>query len=677
VTLGAGATFTGSALTFNGTVDSNGTAAAALTANASGTTLFNGAVGANGRLGALSTDDSGNTVVRGNISAASVNFADAVSFEGTGNLTVDTTGNQVFSKALQLATGLTLNSSGGGLSLQQGATGAGRSLTLIASPANGQGVVMVGGDLGSGTARLQSLQVNAHDVTVKNIFATDDIAIAISAEPGTATGGTNASLQITGDTLDSQNGAIILGSGAFGGGGAKTGAPLRASIFKTSGDLTLVGKTVVIEPYERLAVRNGNLVIFADESITLSSTAAANALALISPLIQIRSRTPQPVATGSGIVGLDLGTDLVAGRVLFYRGGSAGAPARADLASFTSTLATAQGNLLANSPETIVILGGSSAVFIADLAVQRSIFRPVVAGLTYLDLATAPGLAGLASIPPDRFGDSDDNPVFSVVAGGQVRGSVSQAYVPSVPKENQPVAPAEAALEPAVREQLAALGIYARALMASEQEARGRKAGLFVVVPDRAHPLDEDYKVVDARVEEGSVREVLRLAAESKLIGDGTRGLSEVADALAASYEAFVAETGAEDAISYRNWLQAHPERNATVVLDFAKSVNAMFRQVSLLGLTRKEIDVSKAYIYGSILLPRLNAEVDFMRTLIENAPPGSRLSLDSEKSPTSLSPGVQKTPEVDSSRSLIGRTWHGLGSSIMGVWRLPFSKKP
>lgn len=178
-----------------------------------------------------------------------------------------------------------------------------------------------------------------------------------------------------------------------------------------------------------------------------------------------------------------------------------------------------------------------------------------------------------------------------------------------------------------------------RALMRWEQQSRGRRAGTFVVVPERSRPFESDYEVVDARVEGASVREVPRLAAETGLVGDQTGELSSVADALAEIYELFYEETRSEDGLRFRAWLKDRKGTAAFRVAHFFEMLQATLRQIEILGLTRHELEVSKSQIYGSILRPRLDADADFLRIVVEG-------TLENESMKPTVIPAAVNDPE-------------------------------
>ncbi|MFO1448481.1 MAG: filamentous hemagglutinin N-terminal domain-containing protein [Opitutaceae bacterium] len=618
VLLGGKTEVVGSAVTFQNTLDSAPSVTGSLQVTSPGTVSFLAPVGQLRRIGTLSTDAGGATSVRANVTATSLDFADDVTFEGAPALVAATTGDQRYARTLTLGSDLSLTSTTGNITLGLGAQGGGRSLTGSA----GNGLISAVGDLGGVAARLKTVQLSGRDLLVNNVWTTDTLALEIGKGTGSGAAA-NPYLEIRGSVLDSETGSVVLGSGALTPADAsddKTTPPLRSSIFKANtGDLLIAGTNVTLQPFERLAVRDGNLVIFADQVMTLSNTAASQTLALIAPQIRLRSRAPAPALFGDSQED-DRGMDLVAGRVLFFRGGALDAPTRADLGKLD--LGKSQGTLLVNSPEVITLIAGQGqtpqTVLVADLAEERSVLRPLVANLVYLDLTAASGVGNVTAIPPSRFGSERESPLFAVTANGQLRASLEQVYVPVAPRQEQAMEPAEADLAPALREQLQALGIYSRALMRYEEQARSRRAGTFVVVPNRIRPFESDYEVVDARVEGASVREVLRLAAETGLVGEQTAELSSVADALATAYDAFFKESQSEDGRTFRSWLEKRRDTESRAVLTFVRSLKATLVQIERLGLTRHELEVSKSQIYGNLLRPRLNADADFLRLLVE-----------------------------------------------------------
>jgi hypothetical protein len=503
-----------------------------------------------------------------------------------------------------------------------------------------------------------------------DVWTQGDIALAI----GTGTEGENDFLQFTAPGgverhtfVDSAEGEIILGSGATTGTTEKTDAPGRSSIFKSNdGDLYLFARKITVQPFERLVVRNGSLIAIADgtaaeDGITLSNTAASNYLVLVSSAprptdasdpttrgIRLRSRGPARAESSDGSQSQDdQGTDLIAGAVYFFnpvvaQGSSstssipvptreAYAPAPATEAFFDYALNT--GNILsALGPLTIGILpddaGVTHNVYVADLVLTNR-FRPVLGGLIYLDLSTAPGFGTGPFIPTDALlGLTDVLPMRTLLSLNAAPRTVLQsAFTPNVPREDTETAPPEVDLAPAVREQLQALGIYARSLRLEERLSRERRMGLFTTVPERERPRESDYEVADARVENRAVREVLRLATATGLIGDDQSKLDEVARSLADTYAAFTEVATATEAADFRAWLEASTEPDAVLVLKYVKTLHETLQRIEVLGLTRQELASSKAQIYGSILRARLNVEPEFFRALVEDAPAPARVS--------------------------------------------------
>ncbi len=697
VLLGASATMTASALTFNNTLNTGSglitlsalpagesihavSTDSDLTANVTGATIFKAAVGQTGRLGNVTVTGTGTAStaeIHANFSSDSLIINNPLTLESASGLTIDTTGAQVYASTVTTqGTDLTFNSaldavfsttatSPDGISFAQGLSASGRTVTITAPTAT----IRAGGNLGTSDARLSSLTATGRYMVVGgDIWADGDIALAI----GTHTDAGNDFLQFTSPDgsarstfVNSATGEIRLGSGAVAGTAEKTGAPVRSSIFKSNdGDLYLFAHKVTVEPFERLVVRNGSLVAIADGTdsgdwITLSNTAASNYLVLVSstpdgtPGIRLQSRGPANIDPASGSPTPDQGTDLVAGAVFFFNthhndasGGpfptrEAYAPVAATAPTATATFDYQQhtGNIVnAFGPATISILPDSAGVvhnvYVADMVLTNR-FRPVLGNLIYLDLSTAPGFSpglhidGLGPfIDPavDILGlTASQVPLTTLVSLNAAPRTVLQStFTPNVPHGEAETAPPEVDLAAAVREQLQALGIYARPLRPEEKVSRERRMGLFVTVPEREIPRDSEYEVADARVENRAVREVLRLASAAGLIGGDRRKLDEIAGALASSYEAFTAESANTEASYFRVWLQASSRPDAAQVLKYVKTLAETLRRIELLGLTGKELASSKAQIYGSILRARLNADPEFFRALVEGAPPAA-----------------------------------------------------
>lgn len=653
VTLGAEVVLTSAgngAITFAATVDG----AQALRVNTGGTTTFGGAVGSATPLASLTTDSPGEVVINGGA--------------------ISTTGAQAYLDPLRLGANTTLVASAGDLTF--GAEVSAKDLELVARAPTG--VLTAVANLGSEEAPLGSLLAYGKSLVIGgDIWAKKDIRLAIGVGVGTAAGGELShdylrfnSAEETGsrDTrINSESGDIILGSGAVPDSSVKTEAPLRSSIFKNNpGDLLLFGRNVTVQPNERMAVSHGSLVAIADGTgsgegtITLSSTAVANYLVLVSsatpsvtePGIRFRSRGPADVDLGRRNPagqdhGTDLGADLVAGAVLIFDATMSDVAAVPTRSSFKPASVpgpttdpalfdywTYSGNIPTNLGLAAVAVlpdeqGSLHNVFVADLLTKRS-YRPYVPFLVYLDLSTAAGFGEyrdqFIDFDADTFGLTDVNPIRTLVStGAQVRNAVEQTFTPTAPRDDVASAPIEADLAMAIREQLQALGIYARPLTEAERRSRERRSGLFVTVPPQEHPREADYEVADARVEDRAVRDVLRAASEAGLIGAGQERLAEVAQALAATFEVFAPDHPTAGGGEFRAWLEARDDTDAGRVLEFARVLQAALQRIELLGLTAQELEGSRAQIYGSVLAARLNAEPEFLRALVESLPPVDR----------------------------------------------------
>ncbi len=192
VTLGASSTLDGSAVTFDATVDSDGTARS-LTVNSSGATTFTGDVGGTNRLSNLTTDSAGTSVIA------------ATNVQTVSNLTINDT------LTLSAAGAQLLDSQGGTLKIAGAATKATGDLTLT-----GGSAINLDGDV----------TTTAGALTIQDAFNA----------AGDLTAGTNVTLS---------------GAGTLDGGGnqridAQAGTLLASgALAKATGNLTLAGGTAV------------------------------------------------------------------------------------------------------------------------------------------------------------------------------------------------------------------------------------------------------------------------------------------------------------------------------------------------------------------------------------------------------------------------------------------------
>ena len=81
------------------------------------------------------------------------------------------------------------------------------------------------------------------------------------------------------------------------------------------------------------------------------------------------------------------------------------------------------------------------------------------------------------------------------------------------------------------------------------------------------------------------------------------------------------------EAKDFRAWLEKSDNPDAQRVLAYVKILHETLKGIELLGLTRQELASSKAQIYGSILRARLNAEPEFLRSLVEDTAAPTQVS--------------------------------------------------
>ncbi|HWA26284.1 MAG TPA: hypothetical protein VG734_11525 [Lacunisphaera sp.] len=668
-----------------------------LTTNVQTATIFASTIGSlapiddivlnNSTLAATAPNDT--ISFRGNLNATSLTAYSPVTFEASA-ATIATSALQDYKSSVTLARDVTFSTSyNGTTATAEGITfrdaitrtGSDRILTVNAPDAT----ILTDGDIGAESARFASVSMNGRNINIggANMWVTGDIRLGIGTRTGDLTTANDRlsfnridpATTARHTRLDSASGEIVLGSGAVSG-SAKTGAPARASVFKSgdASDLYLFARKVTIQPFERLAVRDGSLIVIADgvgaeDGISIGSAAASRYLVLASSVpstaggvansirLQAREASTNLVnAEGTGLIS-DTGTELIAGKIVFFGAGSqlpnSNIPTRSKFTPDSGTRSSdstvfnyvdsytdgdpGNGNLMeGRASDVITVLRPEQSaleVRIADLATSNS-SRTAMSGIQYLDLTQAnvsPALTQDGFVPASLFGPIVTLPVAGTAQrtvptfDASPRDNLPTVTTPTVPREELAATPTETDLAAAVREQLQALGIYARGLTEEEKAARrGRIVATFVTVPARVRPVESDYQVVEARVEDRAVREVIQNALDTGLIGEGQTKLEEVAKALGDTYKSFVeanpvGEKSADVLVGeYRDWLLHSQGSEAQTVISYMKALRATLKKIELLGLTKQELEGSKAQIYGSVLRARLNVEPEFLRKLVE-----------------------------------------------------------
>lgn len=226
--LGADTILTGADVTFDETVDSDGTARA-LTINASGATLLSGPVGASSILASLITDAAGSTRLDGG--------------------TVDTTGNQIYGDVLIIGadTVLTVGGNLGFGSTVDDADGTADDADLVAMVS---GTTSLGGEIGginpvtlfdltTGgplTVGFNVTAVNNIDILVDQLPGTDNVSVsanvAVTSNAGSVEGTAESILMNPGSSITADGAVTLSGTN---GTGNLTGVRLRgASITSNS-----------------------------------------------------------------------------------------------------------------------------------------------------------------------------------------------------------------------------------------------------------------------------------------------------------------------------------------------------------------------------------------------------------------------------------------------------------
>lgn len=223
----------------------------------------------------------------------------------------------------------------------------------------------------------------------------------------------------------------------------------------------------------------------------------------------------------------------------------------------------------------------------------------VVAGLGALDLGPFSTSETYANAFDPRFIDTTS------VA------EVSTFLASGVPTQSVAVVP-EAAISQALREQMVQLGIYARPR--TEEEIRSALLGVSVyeqVVPPGA-PANH-YEVADSRLSASAVKAAL--STYQALFNPPARA-SEIQDAMRESFRGYLAQGIAGDAAGFRAYLDSARDERTAAARMAVQQMGTLFSQIERLGLTSKEIDISKSVLVRPWLIPGLSGST--LRRVIE-----------------------------------------------------------
>jgi hypothetical protein len=216
-------------------------------------------------------------------------------------------------------------------------------------------------------------------------------------------------------------------------------------------------------------------------------------------------------------------------------------------------------------------------------------------------------------------------------------------------------------LSPGLKNKLAQLGIYARSVLPEETaELRGRGNTIYRQ-PVEGKPVMEnlEYEVVVNRV---TLQEVLRIAGiYEEIVGENLEQLGPVTEVLNRAAQKYSFNAGGNDAMAFGNWLDvaAGGDTDAGTGLEILKRLKRIYVEVETLGLTAKEVEISKDAIAAKFAPPAFTAE-DF-KNLIKSmqAAPLKNRALEIAANPTPMpeapagglpQPGLQlQMPAFDS----------------------------
>jgi hypothetical protein len=223
-------------------------------------------------------------------------------------------------------------------------------------------------------------------------------------------------------------------------------------------------------------------------------------------------------------------------------------------------------------------------------------------------------------INPNAMGSISSGAIAVPTATSRV--NVSELLSGLVPQQSVHISQ-EAALSQALREQMVQLGIYARPPTTEESHAKllGPVVYQQIITEEGADP--DKYEVADARLSEGAVKEALRIYTQLFFApaaqGGQTSRAQEIQQAISEAYRQYAATGGTADATGFLAYLErADADAVSTTAIGYVRQIGALFHEVGQLGLTDKEVDISKTVLLRPLRVPGLPARE--LRQVIEQA---------------------------------------------------------
>ncbi len=670
VMVGANATFTTMAngtVQFGGSLDSGSAAARDITVDSgAGSIMLMGATGGTNALGAMALNSTGTTMIANTVRAGSL-ATNAGGTTAVNTSAVTTTGTQSYGDAVSLGAAATLSTTNSdvmfGASLDSDSA-ASRDLTV----STGAGDIMVMGAAG-GTHALGTMALSSAGVTHLNgsvqaaALATDaggstqlngnvttsltqdfnddvrvdsNLATTASNNPitfaglvdsqagevndftvnagaadvhfdnkvGSTTGGALGDFAVTGDNVVLQDvttqgnqtynaaNLLFLNSTYNTGGGSvdlSAGAnadPNTVSVWKSSqGDLAfnLGGGNISIAPTAGTVVSNGGLAISNPGNVTIGNTTVAQQFTILAPSGQILLTGTQYFAGNIDFAGANATVQLPTGETII----------------FGTATGTVNANISSANPIAFQIIDPS--YLDANFFIQSAL---LAAGTSLEQALSNPAFL--------RFPGEEK---FTTVA----KVDTAKFLAGSLPSQDVAVAP-QATISEAQRQQMVQLGIYARPITTEEDRKRLFAHGVYRQLIADATASPDQFEVADVRLSAAAVQAALDqydvvFGTAGATGAEGSRE-AELQRLLSDAYYRYVTATPDAQPAGFRDYLADHPDDSDNrAVIKLLDGLTELFRRIERLGLTEKELDISKTKVLqGCASGPLLRA----LRTIVD-----------------------------------------------------------
>ena len=361
----------------------------------------------------------------------------------------------------------------------------------------------------------------------------------------------------------------------------------------TEGDLAfnMSGGAFTVGSGTATLVSDGSLVIDSPSAVQIGDVITSQEFTILSSSGQILLTGTAYYAGGISFQGANATVQTPGGETVVF--GTASGAVDAEITSLSNPVST---QVL--SPE---VLDPSGRFILSSI---------LGAGTTFeISLSTSNFLRRRDEIGADAIGNSD---VASYLSG-------------SMPSPQVEVAP-QASITQTQREQMALLGIYARPMTSEEDRKRLFAHGVYRQLIADATASPDKFQVADARLSAAAVQAALdqydSIFTTSSAGATSSRG-AELTQLLTEAYYRYAGAIPDAEPAGFRAYLLGNrAEADNARVLDLLGQLGVLFRRIERLGLTARELEISKTKVLQELQVPGIPPPA--LRAIVDESRPPS-----------------------------------------------------